>query len=147
MNLLVGNAFSANQISCSARAGHMYKRPKPKPSGANLTNQLLLRIVGLYAAIVVISFFLGTGFFFILFSLVSVALWFADDWEPAYWMMITLLRVHPASGGFYPRSRNLWRATLIIIKAGVIVYCLFLGISILSRGFLEQNIIYLLLRN
>ena len=119
---------------------------KSKRTAASPSNQLLPRIVGLYAAIVVISLFLGMGFFFLLFSLVSVALWFADDWEPAHWMMLALLRLRPKSPGFYPRPRNLWRVILMVFKAVVILYCLYLGFSILHRGFFEQNIIYLLLR-
>jgi magnesium-transporting ATPase (P-type) len=130
-----------------ARTGLMYTKSKPKPTAASSSNEILLRIVGLYAAIVLLSLILGAGFFFLLFSLVSVALWFADDWEPAYWMRIALLRIRPKPGGFYPRSRNLWRITLVVIKTGVILYCLYLGFSILNRGFLEQNIIYLLMRN
>jgi hypothetical protein len=120
---------------------------KPKPAASSSSNQLLPRIAGLYLGIILLSLLLGAGFFFLLFSLVSVALWFADDWEPAYYMMLALLRLHPKSGGFYPRRRNLWRITLIVIKACVILYCLYLGFSILSRGFLEQNMIYLLMRN
>jgi len=146
MNLLAIHTLTASRYSCSVGTNPMVNKPKPRQTDTNLSNQILLRIVGLYAAIVVLTFFLGAAFFFILFSLVSAALWFADDWEPAYWLRNALLRLRPSSGGFYPRSLNLWRVTMIIIKAGVIVYCLFLGISMLSRGFLEQNIIYLLLR-
>jgi hypothetical protein len=127
----------------------MYNKPNPKPklATASPSNQVLLRIVGLYAAIVVISLFLGIGIFFILFGFVQVGLWFSNDWEPAYWMSRAMLGIPPNRGGFSRRPRNVWRATLIVIKAGVILYCLYLGFSILSRGFLEQNIIYLLMRD
>ncbi len=124
----------------------MYNRPKSRQTVPSKSYQLLPRIIGVYAAIVALAFFLGTGFFFILFGMASVAFWLADDWEVAYWMQIGLLRIRPATSGFYPRPRSLLRWILILVKLVVILYCIGLGITILSKGFLEQNIIYLLLR-
>ena len=124
----------------------MYNKPRSTTTHDNMSGQLLLRIAGLYIAIALLSLFLGIGVFFILFGLVNIVLWFATDWEPAYLMTASLLRIRPTSGGFTHRRKSLWRTIWIWLKIVVIVYCIYIGINILyTQGFLGQNPFYLLL--
>lgn len=109
--------------------------------------KILFSGMGLYLLTVFISLALGIGFILIWFGLIHIVLWFAPYWEPAYKALFKALNTPPPSQEFVTVPVTWWRAIVIGIKAAVILCVLYLGFrTLLTQGFLSQNIIYWVVR-
>lgn len=96
-------------------------------------------------AILLFSLLLGVSFFLISQGLLFGVLWFAPNNEQAYKLLCILLNKQNQDVKFIRLPIPRYRYFILIIKAILILYAIYLGFCILvTNGFLQQNVIYMI---
>ncbi len=119
----------------------------PNPVNPYNSMQVYKRLIGFYFLITLFStVLLGYAFFFIGLALFRAVLWLPIYWEPAY-KVISKVFKYP-NREFVKIQMTWWWYIHLSIRAGITFLFLYVGSKILiSNGFLNQNLIYILLRH
>ena len=107
----------------------------------------LLHGMAIYLELTFLSLMFGYVFLLFMLSFIHGIFWLAPYWEPAYKLFTKALNVPSSDQEFNGIPLTWWRVIALCLKIGLIIYCFFIGFKLLqTHGFLNQNIIYVILK-
>jgi hypothetical protein len=118
--------------------------PERKEYVSKLTNpRLLLRGWLVLACLEFGALLLGIAFFIIIHGVILGVAWLVPFWKPAFIAYTKALGVKDV--GYITLPIRWWHAIMIVIRMTVVLFFFYFGIKfLLSKGFLDQSLIYLI---
>ena len=106
----------------------------------------IFRLWVIVAILELVAIALGLAFFFIVHAIIFGAAWFALYWRPAYQIYTKVLNIQDSE--FVTVPIPWWRTIILSVKAIIVIFFLYFGIkTLLTNGFLAQNLIYIFVTN
>jgi hypothetical protein len=118
--------------------------PELKEYVSKLTNpRLFLRGWLVLACLEFGALLLGIAFFIIIHGVIFGVAWLVPFWKPAFTAYTKALGIKDID--FIPLPIRWWQAIMLAIKMTVVLFFFYFGIKfLLTKGFLDQNFIYLI---
>jgi ABC-type arginine transport system permease subunit len=121
--------------------------PKLQKQDERIANtKQIVRLWVIVAILEIVAIALGLAFFFIVHAIIFGVAWFALYWRPAHQVYTKALNIQ--DNEFVRVPIPWWRTVILSVKAIIVIFFLYFGIkTLITNGFLAQNLIYIFVTN